>query len=99
MAALIQRQVQTLVHAGSLEETGAAEPWRQLPVVVGSHFFRGKHCMAPPDRLYPGTIGLMWLAWFVYWRISAANTKATQQVESALSRASHIVPVLVGGLL
>ncbi|HEY7378976.1 MAG TPA: isoprenylcysteine carboxylmethyltransferase family protein [Steroidobacteraceae bacterium] len=55
--------------------------------------------MAAPDRLYPGTIGLLWLAWFVYWRISAVGTKATQRVESALSRASHIIPVLIGGVL
>ncbi|HKE45024.1 MAG TPA: isoprenylcysteine carboxylmethyltransferase family protein [Steroidobacteraceae bacterium] len=55
--------------------------------------------MAAPDKVYPGAIGLLWLAWLVYWRISAANTKATQQEESGLSRASHIIPVLIGGLL
>jgi protein-S-isoprenylcysteine O-methyltransferase Ste14 len=38
----------------------------------------------------------IWLLWLLYWLVSAAAVKRTQRRESAASRASHWVPLLVG---
>jgi protein-S-isoprenylcysteine O-methyltransferase Ste14 len=38
-------------------------------------------------------IGVLWVAWAVYWLVSARNVKATRREESPLSRAAHIVPL------
>jgi protein-S-isoprenylcysteine O-methyltransferase Ste14 len=38
----------------------------------------------------------MWLAWLLYWLISAATAKPTQRRESLASRLSHVLPLLVG---
>jgi len=45
--------------------------------------------------LIPG----LWLAWIIYWLISAAGNKTTIRRESSLSQLSHKLPLLVGGLL
>jgi protein-S-isoprenylcysteine O-methyltransferase Ste14 len=38
----------------------------------------------------------MWLAWVLYWLISAATAKPTQRRESVGSRLSHVLPLLFG---
>jgi protein-S-isoprenylcysteine O-methyltransferase Ste14 len=40
-----------------------------------------------------------WLAWGLYWVVSAARNKATQRRESLGSRLTHVVPLIVGGVL
>jgi protein-S-isoprenylcysteine O-methyltransferase Ste14 len=45
--------------------------------------------------LVPG----LWIAWFIYWRIASAGVKAARRRESALSRAAHIVPIVLAGVL
>jgi protein-S-isoprenylcysteine O-methyltransferase Ste14 len=37
-----------------------------------------------------------WLAWLLYWLISAATAKPTQRRESLASRLSHVLPLLLG---
>jgi protein-S-isoprenylcysteine O-methyltransferase Ste14 len=44
-------------------------------------------------------IGLLWLAWLVYWSLSAIAIKAAERRESPRSRASHVVPLVVGVLM
>jgi protein-S-isoprenylcysteine O-methyltransferase Ste14 len=41
----------------------------------------------------------LWIAWFIYWRVSATGVKAVRRRESALSRAAHLVPLAIAGLL
>jgi len=43
-------------------------------------------------------IGL-WVAWMVYWFISSLKVKATVRTESIASRAAHIVPLVVAGIV
>ncbi len=38
----------------------------------------------------------MWLAWGLYWLVSGFTNKANQRRESAASRLSHVLPLLVG---
>lgn len=42
---------------------------------------------------------LMWVAWFVYWWLAAADTKAAVRRESLRSRAAHGGPLLLAWLL
>jgi protein-S-isoprenylcysteine O-methyltransferase Ste14 len=49
---------------------------------------------------YRALIGVLWLAWIVYWTVSALNAKTTQRRESRASRAAHVLPLVIGaGLL
>ncbi|HEY1724444.1 MAG TPA: isoprenylcysteine carboxylmethyltransferase family protein [Steroidobacteraceae bacterium] len=48
---------------------------------------------------YGELIPALWIAWFIYWRMSAAGVKPIARVESPLSRAAHFVPLIVAGLL
>jgi protein-S-isoprenylcysteine O-methyltransferase Ste14 len=41
----------------------------------------------------------MWLAWCLYWSISAVNAKPNVRRESLISRASHVLPLTAGILL
>jgi protein-S-isoprenylcysteine O-methyltransferase Ste14 len=41
-------------------------------------------------------IPLMWVAWGLYWVISARNAKPTVRRESLGSRAAHVLPLLLG---
>ena len=41
----------------------------------------------------------MWLAWALYWFISATTAKPNQRRESLGSRASHLLPLLIGATL
>jgi protein-S-isoprenylcysteine O-methyltransferase Ste14 len=49
--------------------------------------------------LYRQLIALLWLAWAVYWILSATHSKATRRRESLGSRLAHIVPLTLGGVL
>jgi protein-S-isoprenylcysteine O-methyltransferase Ste14 len=51
------------------------------------------------DWLIWNLIPLMWLAWGLYWFISARNVKRTVRRESVASRISHVLPLVVGVLL
>src|SRR6188508_947355 len=42
---------------------------------------------------------LLWVAWFIYWRVSARNTKPNERVESRASRLSYSLPLIVGVVL
>ena len=48
--------------------------------------------------LYHYLIPGLWLAWLAYWRISAADVKPTQRLESPGSRAAHLLPLLIAGI-
>ncbi len=50
-------------------------------------------------RLIGLIIPAMWIAWCLYWWVSARDTKATVRRESVASRWSHIGPLVVGALL
>jgi protein-S-isoprenylcysteine O-methyltransferase Ste14 len=52
-----------------------------------------------PPILYSYLVSGLWIAWLVYWRISAAGVKAVRRRESALSRAAHLLPLAIAGLL
>jgi protein-S-isoprenylcysteine O-methyltransferase Ste14 len=41
----------------------------------------------------------LWVAWLLYWAVSAVNAKTTQRRESLTSRLSHILPLLLGAWL
>ena len=43
-------------------------------------------------------IGL-WVAWMIYWWVSASKVKTTVRSESLASRAAHIVPLVAAGIL
>jgi protein-S-isoprenylcysteine O-methyltransferase Ste14 len=43
--------------------------------------------------------GLAWTVWLLYWLISAARVKATERRESARSRATYVLPTLLGASL
>lgn len=51
------------------------------------------------DLLSKFVIYFMWLAWAVYWWLSASKVKATARQESLASRAAHGVPMIVTVLL
>jgi len=44
-------------------------------------------------------IPAMWIAWCLYWIISARDAKRTVRRESLASRASHVLPLVIGVLL
>lgn len=50
-------------------------------------------------RLYHDPILSLWLAWCFYWLVASLRTKPTRRQEGVASRASHIVPLLLGVLL
>jgi protein-S-isoprenylcysteine O-methyltransferase Ste14 len=51
------------------------------------------------DFLYSNLVPGLWIAWFIYWRISAAGVKAVRRRESVVSRAAHLLPLAIAGLL
>lgn len=51
------------------------------------------------DSLYVNLIPVLWLLWLAYWFIAGRDVKVTQRHESLASRASHIVPLIVGVIL
>lgn len=40
-----------------------------------------------------------WVAWALFWIVSAFGTKATQRREPLSSRLAYVLPLLIGGLL
>lgn len=42
---------------------------------------------------------LVWSAWLVYWRLSAANVKPAIRHESKWSGASCIIPIVIASIL
>lgn len=50
-------------------------------------------------RLSAYLIPLLWIAWALYWMVSAGSVKATERTESPGSRLAHIVPLLLAGWL
>jgi protein-S-isoprenylcysteine O-methyltransferase Ste14 len=55
--------------------------------------------MHPQAGLYRQLTLVLWLAWLLYWLISAFGTKIAQRRESAASRISYVVPLLLGAWL
>jgi protein-S-isoprenylcysteine O-methyltransferase Ste14 len=49
--------------------------------------------------LYRYLFPAMWLAWLVYWGITARDVKPTVRHESTRSRLSHIGPLVLAGFL
>ena len=48
----------------------------------------------------PGhVIPALWLAWGLYWVVSARGGKTVRRRESWVSRAAHLVPLMIAGLL
>jgi len=48
---------------------------------------------------FQALVPALWLVWLAYWVIAARGAKETVREESAASRASHYVPLIIGGLL
>ena len=44
-------------------------------------------------------IGGLWIAWTAYWLVASRTAKQDRRQESALSRALHIVPLVIAGVL
>ena len=44
-------------------------------------------------------IAIAWIAWLVYWTVTAVNTKITQRRESVASQAAHLLPLGVAAVL
>ena len=42
---------------------------------------------------------LLWIAWLVYWGMSAADVKPAVRHESKWSRASYIIPIVIASIL
>jgi protein-S-isoprenylcysteine O-methyltransferase Ste14 len=55
--------------------------------------------MAHDPRLYRHLILALWLAWALFWVVSARGAKTTRRRESAASRFAHVFPLTVGGVL
>jgi len=51
------------------------------------------------DNLYSYLPPGLWVAWLIYWRISASGVKAVRRRESAASRAAHLLPLAIAALL
>jgi protein-S-isoprenylcysteine O-methyltransferase Ste14 len=49
--------------------------------------------------LYRNLIPWLWCAWALYWIGAALSRKTTRRRESLASRASHVVPLTIGGVL
>lgn len=52
---------------------------------------------APP--IYRELVLWLWLAWAVYWLVSAVRLKAAVRRESIASRLAHVIPLIVGAVL
>ena len=45
------------------------------------------------------SLGILWLAWVVYWIVAARLTAANRRTESSLTGASYRIPLLIGIIL
>jgi protein-S-isoprenylcysteine O-methyltransferase Ste14 len=52
-----------------------------------------------PSEIYRHIISALWLAWALYWLISAFSNKTTARRESLASRLAYVLPLLAGGAL
>jgi protein-S-isoprenylcysteine O-methyltransferase Ste14 len=50
-------------------------------------------------ELYRHIIFALWLAWALYWLVSAFSNKTTVRRQSLASRLAHFLPLIVGGVL
>jgi protein-S-isoprenylcysteine O-methyltransferase Ste14 len=50
---------------------------------------------ATMEAIQASLIPLLWLVWLIYWMVAARDAKATQRVESAASRAGHLIPLML----
>jgi protein-S-isoprenylcysteine O-methyltransferase Ste14 len=48
---------------------------------------------------YRHIISALWLAWALYWLVSALSNKTTVRRESLASRLAYVLPLLAGGVL
>jgi protein-S-isoprenylcysteine O-methyltransferase Ste14 len=48
---------------------------------------------------HAGIVLLLWIAWLVYWVLSAANVKTAIRRESKWGRASYIIPIVIASIL
>ena len=46
-----------------------------------------------------GIVLLLWIAWLVYWVLSAGGVKQAVRRESAWSRTSYIIPIVLASIL
>jgi protein-S-isoprenylcysteine O-methyltransferase Ste14 len=51
------------------------------------------------DRYFRYLVPGLWVAWLLYWRISAIGVKAARRRESSASRAAHLVPLVLAAIL
>lgn len=51
------------------------------------------------DRYYGLLIGFVWIAWLLYWWLASLRTKTTKRSEPLTSRLSHVIPLMIGGIL
>jgi protein-S-isoprenylcysteine O-methyltransferase Ste14 len=51
------------------------------------------------EIVYKYLVQALWAAWALYWLISAGDVKATARSEGAASRATHLVPLAIAGVL
>ncbi len=49
--------------------------------------------------VYDNLILILWIAWGIYWLVASRNVKTTARRESPLSRAGHVVPLILAALL
>ena len=52
-----------------------------------------------PPSVYRHIISALWIAWALYWLISAARSKTTVRRESLASRLGYVLPLVIGGVL
>src|ERR1700685_1746375 len=55
--------------------------------------------MQHDPSFYRHLIGALWLAWALYWLVSAFNTKVTQRREPLGSRLAYVLPLIVAAVL
>jgi len=48
---------------------------------------------------YRHIVSALWLAWALYWLVSALSNKTTVRRESLASRLAYVLPLLAGGML
>ncbi len=48
---------------------------------------------------YQALVPALWLAWLAFWAIAARGAKQSVREDSAASRASHYVPIILCGML
>jgi protein-S-isoprenylcysteine O-methyltransferase Ste14 len=52
-----------------------------------------------PFFVFLNIIGILWVAWLVYWAIASIGTKPSTRVQSGSARMLYLVPLIVAGVL